>query len=106
MTNQFDNNRMNPDRRQLLGAVAMSAVAAGISGLLSSQPASAAADTTIRPFRVNIPEHDLIDLRRRLAATKPRRLSRSLPDSGSGVIDRNDAHSRRSNIEYAEYSPE
>jgi pimeloyl-ACP methyl ester carboxylesterase len=70
MTNQFDNNRMNPDRRQLLGAVAMSAVAAGVSGLLSSQPASAAADTTIRPFRVNIPEHDLIDLRRRLAATK------------------------------------
>lgn len=70
MTNQFDNNRMNPDRRQLLGAVAMSAVAAGISGLLSSQPASAATDTTIRPFRIHIPEHDLVDLRGRLAVTK------------------------------------
>jgi pimeloyl-ACP methyl ester carboxylesterase len=70
MTNQFDNERMNPDRRQLIGAVAMSAVAAGLSSLLSPLPASAAADMAIRPFRINIPEHDLVDLRRRLAATK------------------------------------
>ncbi|WP_050401018.1 epoxide hydrolase family protein [Bradyrhizobium embrapense] len=70
MTNQSENERMNPDRRQLLGAVAMSAIVVGVSGLLPSQAASAAADAAIRPFRINIPEHDLVDLRRRLAATK------------------------------------
>ena len=70
MSRQSDNERMNPDRRQLLGAVAMAAVAAGVSDLLPLQPASAAADAVIRPFRVNVPEHDLVDLRRRLAATR------------------------------------
>lgn len=68
MTKKSDT--MSPDRRQLLGAVAMSAVAASVSGLLPSRPATAAVDSAIRPFRVNVPEHDLVDLRRRLAATK------------------------------------
>jgi pimeloyl-ACP methyl ester carboxylesterase len=70
MSKQSDNEHVNPDRRQLLGVVAMGAVAAGASTLLPLQAASAAADTAIRPFRVNVPEHDLVDLRRRLAATK------------------------------------
>jgi pimeloyl-ACP methyl ester carboxylesterase len=70
MSKQLDNERMNPDRRQLLGAVALSAVAAGVSNLLPLQPVAAAADTAIRPFHINVPEHDLVDLRRRLAATK------------------------------------
>jgi pimeloyl-ACP methyl ester carboxylesterase len=70
MSKQSDNEHVNPDRRQLLGVVAMGAVAAGVSTLLPLQAASAAADTAIRPFRVNVPEHDLVDLRRRLAATK------------------------------------
>ena len=70
MTKKFDNKTLSPDRRQLIGAVAMSAVAAGVSGLLPSLPAAAAVDSAIRPFRVNVPEHDLVDLRRRLAATK------------------------------------
>jgi pimeloyl-ACP methyl ester carboxylesterase len=69
LTKKFDNT-LSPDRRQLLGAVAMSAVAAGLSGLLPSRPAAAAVDSAIRPFRVNVSEHDLVDLRRRLAATK------------------------------------
>jgi pimeloyl-ACP methyl ester carboxylesterase len=70
MSKQSDNEHVNPDRRQLLGVVAMGAVAAGVSTLLPLQAASAAADTAVRPFRVNVPEHDLVDLRRRLAATK------------------------------------
>src|SRR6478609_7920302 len=70
MTKKFDNKTLSPDRRQLIGAVAMSAVAAGVSGLLPSLPAAAAVDSAIRPFRVNVPEHDLVDLRRRLAATQ------------------------------------
>ncbi len=70
MSKQLDDERMNPDRRQLLGAVALSAVAAGVSNWLPLQPAAAATDTAIRPFHINVPEHDLVDLRRRLAATK------------------------------------
>lgn len=70
MSKQSDNERIGPDRRLLLGAVAMGAVAAGISNLLPLRSASAAADPAIRPFRVNVPEHDLADLRRRLAATR------------------------------------
>jgi len=70
MSKQSDNEHVNPDRRQLLGVVAMGAVAAGVSTLLPLQAASAAADTAVRPFRVDVPEHDLVDLRRRLAATK------------------------------------
>jgi pimeloyl-ACP methyl ester carboxylesterase len=70
MSRQSDNDRVNPDRRQLLGAVAMGAVAAGVSTMLPSQPAMATADAAIKPFRINIPEHDLVDLRRRLAATR------------------------------------
>jgi hypothetical protein len=34
------------------------------------QPRAAAEDTTIRPFRVNIPDQDLAELRRRIAATR------------------------------------
>jgi pimeloyl-ACP methyl ester carboxylesterase len=34
------------------------------------QPRAAAEDTTIRPFRVNIPDKDLAELRRRIAATR------------------------------------
>jgi len=35
-----------------------------------AQPRAAAEDTTIRPFRVNVPEKDLAELRRRIAATR------------------------------------
>jgi pimeloyl-ACP methyl ester carboxylesterase len=58
----------SPDegRRSFLAASA----AAGALSLLPTQMAAAAGDTTIRPFRVNVPEADLADLRKRIAATK------------------------------------
>ena len=40
------------------------------NSLLSTHPRAAAGDTAIRPFRVNVPEADLVDLRRRIAATR------------------------------------
>jgi pimeloyl-ACP methyl ester carboxylesterase len=86
MSHPTDNDRVKPDRRQVLGAVAMGALAAGVTSLLPLQPASAAAaaDATIRPFHVHVPEHDLVDLRRRLAATKwPDR--ELVPDQSQGV---------------------
>jgi len=57
---------LSPDRRKLLAASA--ALAAS-----SLMPASAHAATTseeVRPFRIQIPEAELVDLRRRIVATR------------------------------------
>jgi pimeloyl-ACP methyl ester carboxylesterase len=70
MTMQADVDIMSPDRRQLLNTAAMGAVAASLSSLLPLHPAQATVSGAIRPFRVNVPEDDLLDLRRRLAATR------------------------------------
>ena len=64
------NELINQDRRRLLGAAAMGIVAGGAVSLLTSQPAAAQAGEPIRPFRVSVPEADLVDLRRRIAATR------------------------------------
>src|SRR5262245_36419724 len=56
-------------RRRLLGTATMGIVAAGAASLLPSQLA-AAAGQAIRPFRANVPEADLADLRQRIAATR------------------------------------
>jgi pimeloyl-ACP methyl ester carboxylesterase len=67
-------------RRSFLAASA----AAGAVSLLSVQIAPAAGDTAIRPFVVNVPEADLVDLRKRIAATKwPER--EQVPDATQGV---------------------
>ena len=80
-------NEINNDRRRFLGTAAVSLAAAkfGITASATSHPsnsfsATAAAipaksstapdDTSIRPFHVSIPEADVADLRRRVAATK------------------------------------
>src|SRR5215470_12754569 len=64
------NELINQDRRRLLGAAAMGIVAGGAVSLLTSQPAAAQAGEAIRPFRVSVPEADLVDLRRRIRATR------------------------------------
>src|SRR3954468_14248161 len=53
-------------RRDVL---AISATAGAVS-LLPWRFAAAADDNTIRPFRISVPEEQLIDLRRRIAATR------------------------------------
>jgi pimeloyl-ACP methyl ester carboxylesterase len=60
----------NPDRRQLLASAAMAAVAAGVTTFLPTHSLQAAAVDSVRPFRVSVPEQDLVDLRRRLAETR------------------------------------
>lgn len=70
MTTQARADILNPDRRQLLTQAAMGAVAAGMASLLPLHSAKAAVSGAIRPFHVNVPEEDLLDLRRRLAATR------------------------------------
>jgi pimeloyl-ACP methyl ester carboxylesterase len=58
------------DRRQLLNAAAAGIAVASVGRALAPLPASAAMGEAIRPFRINVPEADLIDLRQRLAATR------------------------------------
>jgi pimeloyl-ACP methyl ester carboxylesterase len=57
-------------RRQLLGAAGIGIAVAGVAGLLPLGLAAATAGDGIRPYRVNVPEKDLVDLRRRIAATR------------------------------------
>jgi pimeloyl-ACP methyl ester carboxylesterase len=61
---------INLDRRRLLSTAAIGIAAAGAASLFPRSPASAAATDAIRPFRIDVPEQDLVDLRRRLAATR------------------------------------
>jgi pimeloyl-ACP methyl ester carboxylesterase len=58
------------DRRYLLGTAAMGLMAAAAASLLPAHAMLAAASDAIRPFRIDIPEEALLDLRRRLAATR------------------------------------
>jgi pimeloyl-ACP methyl ester carboxylesterase len=58
------------DRRRLLSTAAMGIAAAGATNLLPVHPAEAADSDAIRPFQISVPEEDLVDLRRRLAATR------------------------------------
>jgi pimeloyl-ACP methyl ester carboxylesterase len=57
-------------RRRLLGTATIGAAVAIAANLLPQQLAAAATGDTIRPFRINVPEADLVDLRRRIAATR------------------------------------
>jgi pimeloyl-ACP methyl ester carboxylesterase len=70
MTPKTGTDLINPDRRQLLNGAVMGVAAAGLSSLLPPQPARAATSDAIRPFRISVPEEDLLDLRRRLAASR------------------------------------
>jgi pimeloyl-ACP methyl ester carboxylesterase len=63
----MDTTKMSEEnRRRFLAASA----AAGAASLLPAQLSAAAEGNPIRPFRVNVPEEQLVDLRRRVAATR------------------------------------
>jgi pimeloyl-ACP methyl ester carboxylesterase len=84
MTKTDTSEAINKDRRQLLGTAAMGIAAAGAASLLPSQVSAASSDNSIRPFRINVADEALIDLRRRLAATRwPDR--ETVPDESQGV---------------------
>ncbi|MGA8495512.1 MAG: epoxide hydrolase [Xanthobacteraceae bacterium] len=61
---------INNDRRQLLCTAAMTVAVAGAASLLPAELRAAAEGDAIRPFRINVPEGQLVDLRRRIAATR------------------------------------
>src|SRR5262245_49758960 len=54
------------DRRSLLAGTA----AMGAATLLPAAARAAAGDSAIRPFRISVPEAELVDLRRRISATR------------------------------------
>ena len=58
--------KLSPTRRALLATSA----AAGVASAFSGYSTPAAASDAIRPFRVNVPEEQLIDLRRRINMTR------------------------------------
>src|SRR5208282_2870060 len=92
---------INNNRRRFLGTAALSIAAAefGMIGSANAQsskmtaasatplPANmgaAAEDNSIRPFRINVPEEEIVELRRRINATKwPER--ETVTDASQGV---------------------
>ena len=62
--------QIDHDRRRFVGTAAISIAAASASALLPAAARAAAEDNTIRSFRVNVAEEQLVDLRRRIAATR------------------------------------
>jgi len=60
---------IDQDRRRLLGVATMG-IAAGTASLLPSQLAAGPAGDAVRPFRISVPDQQLVDLRRRIAATR------------------------------------
>ena len=73
MSTNLRSEIIDSDRRRLLATATMSIVVAGASSVLSPRRSWAAApgdDETIRPFQINMPDADLVDLRRRLAAIR------------------------------------
>jgi pimeloyl-ACP methyl ester carboxylesterase len=74
---------INWDRRRLLGTAAMGIAAAGAVSLLPGRPAAATEGSAIRPFHVKVPEEQLVDLRRRVKATRwPERETVKNPSQG------------------------
>ena len=62
---------IDQDRRRLLGSAAMGIAAAAAASMFPQRWAAAAPPgDAIRPFRVNVPKEQLVDLRRRIAATR------------------------------------
>src|SRR5262245_44094888 len=58
------------NRRRLLGIAATGITVAGAASLLPSRLAGASPGEATRPFRIHVPEEQLLDLRRRIAATR------------------------------------
>jgi len=84
MQTQIGSEVIYQDRRKLLAGAAIGFAAAGAASIFPINPASAATNDAIRPFRIDTPEEALVDLRRRLSATRwPER--ETVDDDSQGV---------------------
>src|SRR6202795_4933170 len=74
---------INQDRRRLLSTAAKGIAVAGAPTLLPENWAIAAEPDAIRPFHISFPQEALVDLRRRIAATRwPERETVTDPSQG------------------------
>ena len=70
MNTRTTTEAIDQNRRRLLSMTAVGIAVAGTASLLPSQLVALPAGDIIRPFRVNVPEEQITDLRRRIAATR------------------------------------
>ena len=70
MSTQSVSEVIDQDRRQLLSQCGDGNCSRGCREHVSGVPSNAAPSAEIRPFRVHFPEEALVDLRRRVSATK------------------------------------
>jgi pimeloyl-ACP methyl ester carboxylesterase len=70
MNTSQDYEVIDQDRRRLLTTAATAIAVASAASLFPLHLARAAENTAIRPFKVNFPEEALVDLRRRINATR------------------------------------
>src|SRR5262249_20812015 len=84
MNTRKETEDIDHDRRRLLANGSIGVAVAGAASLLPSTAAAAPAGDSIRPFRVDVPQERLAELRRRIAATQwPER--ETVPDQSQGV---------------------
>lgn len=69
MRTRRDSEVVDQDRRELPSTAALG-IAAAAASLFPVDPAPAATSDAVRPFRIDVPEEDLADLRRRVLATR------------------------------------
>lgn len=84
MSPSHNSEHIDHDRRQILGSAAMTVAAVGAASVLQPGAAAASNGNAIRPFRVNVPEEQIVDLHRRVRATRwPSR--ETVSDDSQGV---------------------
>jgi pimeloyl-ACP methyl ester carboxylesterase len=70
MNTPEDSEQIDHHRRRFVGGAAMTIAAAGASSVGPTTARAAAEGDAIRRFRVNVPQEQIVDLRRRIAATR------------------------------------
>ncbi|MGB8246115.1 MAG: epoxide hydrolase, partial [Pseudolabrys sp.] len=68
--NAVESGDIDHGRRRFVEGVAISAAAAATLSFLPKHAAAATENSAIRPFRINVSEDQLVDLRRRIGATR------------------------------------
>ena len=66
----MESGNIDHGRRRFVEVAALSVAAAATLSLLPGHAAVATENSAIRPFRINVPEDQLVDLRRRIVATR------------------------------------
>ena len=66
----MESGNIDHGRRRFVEVAALSVAAAATLSLLPGHAAAATENSAIRPFRINVPEDQLADLRRRIVATR------------------------------------